>query len=266
MPKKVRFYIDGFNLYNGCLKDTPYRWLDYHALCQKILDDLPEKDCAIDKVKFFTAKLVNRGGAKADEHRGKRRRQIEYLNLLKALGKSGDVIRVIEGRYDMWPRKLLRLDEQNEVSGKRVRILHLEEKRSDVNLAVQLVRDAYRGKFDAAVVVSEDSDLQEAVRVVTEEIGRKVFVVNPNCRRTDETCCKKYGQELVKHASHERAFVVRDEHLEHSRLPDTVMRVGGGKFVMPKDWDKWQNDRAWKKRQEETINCHQGDCLSHKYP
>ncbi len=27
-------YVDGFNLYYGCLKGTPYRWLDLGALCQ----------------------------------------------------------------------------------------------------------------------------------------------------------------------------------------------------------------------------------------
>jgi len=25
---KTRIYIDGYNLYYGCLKGTPYKWLD----------------------------------------------------------------------------------------------------------------------------------------------------------------------------------------------------------------------------------------------
>jgi len=30
-------YVDGFNLYYGCLKGTPYKWLDLGALCQALL-------------------------------------------------------------------------------------------------------------------------------------------------------------------------------------------------------------------------------------
>ena len=31
-PRRVSVYIDGFNLYYGSLKDTPYKWLDPYAL------------------------------------------------------------------------------------------------------------------------------------------------------------------------------------------------------------------------------------------
>lgn len=30
-------WVDGFNLYYGCLKGTPYKWLDLGALCQALL-------------------------------------------------------------------------------------------------------------------------------------------------------------------------------------------------------------------------------------
>ena len=33
MPMKTNIYIDGFNLYYGCVKDTPYKWLDLAKLC-----------------------------------------------------------------------------------------------------------------------------------------------------------------------------------------------------------------------------------------
>jgi hypothetical protein len=31
-------YIDGFNLYYGAVKGTPYKWLDLKSVCQKLLD------------------------------------------------------------------------------------------------------------------------------------------------------------------------------------------------------------------------------------
>ncbi|HEV7772154.1 MAG TPA: hypothetical protein VGO48_02560, partial [Conexibacter sp.] len=49
-------YIDGFNLYYGCLKDSPYRWLDPCALARNALWD----DMDIVGVKYFTARVRGR--------------------------------------------------------------------------------------------------------------------------------------------------------------------------------------------------------------
>ena len=43
-------YIDGFTLYYGCLKGTPYKWLDLLALCRVMLPN-----DALDQIKYFTA-------------------------------------------------------------------------------------------------------------------------------------------------------------------------------------------------------------------
>jgi hypothetical protein len=42
-----------------------------------------------------------------------------------------------------------------------------EEKGSDVNLGVHLVRDAFRQAFDIAAVLTNDTDLVEPVRIVS---------------------------------------------------------------------------------------------------
>ncbi|MCA9860060.1 MAG: NYN domain-containing protein [Thermomicrobiales bacterium] len=55
-----------------------------------------------------------------------------------------------------------------------------EEKGSDVNLGVRLVWDAARGAFDEAIVMSNDSDLAEAIRIVTNEIGKPVLLYSPD--------------------------------------------------------------------------------------
>jgi hypothetical protein len=31
---RTNVYVDGFNLYYGCLKGTPYKWLDLDAMCR----------------------------------------------------------------------------------------------------------------------------------------------------------------------------------------------------------------------------------------
>ena len=43
---------------------------------------------------------------------------------------------------------------------------HPEEKGSDVNLATYLVADGFRDLYDTAVVVSNDSDLAEPLKLV----------------------------------------------------------------------------------------------------
>lgn len=35
---KANIYIDGFNLYDGALKNTPYRWLSIAAMCHLLVD------------------------------------------------------------------------------------------------------------------------------------------------------------------------------------------------------------------------------------
>ncbi|MGU9560672.1 NYN domain-containing protein, partial [Lactiplantibacillus pentosus] len=55
-----------------------------------------------------------------------------------------------------------------------------EEKGSDVNLGVHLVRDAFQGKFEQAAVLTNDTDLVEAIRIVTQDVGLPVTLLAPN--------------------------------------------------------------------------------------
>ena len=55
----------------------------------------------------------------------------------------------------------------------------MEEKGSDVNLAAHLLNDAWKNRFEAAVVISNDTDLVVPIRMITEERKRPVYVVCP---------------------------------------------------------------------------------------
>ena len=48
-------YIDGFNLYYGALKRTPFKWLDLGKLCQALLPN-----DAIESIQYFTARVSAR--------------------------------------------------------------------------------------------------------------------------------------------------------------------------------------------------------------
>ena len=52
-----------------------------------------------------------------------------------------------------------------------------EEKGSDVNLAAHLLVDGFTGKYEVAVVVSNDADLLEPVRLVRAVLGLPVGVI-----------------------------------------------------------------------------------------
>jgi hypothetical protein len=55
MSQRAYVYVDGFNLYNRCLKKTPYKWLDLVALARVMLSG-----ASIVKVKYFTARIPAR--------------------------------------------------------------------------------------------------------------------------------------------------------------------------------------------------------------
>ncbi len=53
------------------------------------------------------------------------------------------------------------------------RVVKTEEKGSDVNLAAHVLNDAWLDKYDCAVVISNDSDLAEPLRLVREQNKKK---------------------------------------------------------------------------------------------
>jgi 6-hydroxy-3-succinoylpyridine 3-monooxygenase len=64
---RTRLYIDGYNLYYGCLKHTPYKWLDVRALVQRILPSVLYEQGGVPftynfrnpTVKYFTASILS---------------------------------------------------------------------------------------------------------------------------------------------------------------------------------------------------------------
>ena len=68
-------YVDGFNLYYGAVRDTPFKWLNIRRLCELLLPGL-----TIAAVKYFTARLSARR-----EDPGKPTRQQVYLRALKTI-------------------------------------------------------------------------------------------------------------------------------------------------------------------------------------
>lgn len=163
---KTNVYVDGFNLYYGCLKDSPYKWLDLRELCRQLFPDNK-----IHRIRYFTALVRS-----SPNDPTKRQRQQTYIRALETLPE-------VTVHYGSFMQKPVWMPLVNPTRRKRTaHVLRMEEKGSDVNLATLLLADAFRSDFEAAVVISNDSDLMLPIKIVSTELNLPVGIVNPHER------------------------------------------------------------------------------------
>jgi 6-hydroxy-3-succinoylpyridine 3-monooxygenase len=233
---RTRVYVDGYNFYYGCLKGTPYKWLDLVTLfdeqilrSQRFRRDGETYAAALMPlaVKYFTAKILTKA-AKTDDSV---ECQKAYHNALQR--KYPDRVELIEGRYalhearayivdaedvDRWPRHC-----------EKITVWKIEEKQSDVALALQMYRDALRGEVEQVVLVSNDTDFSPALKLIREDTNVVVGLVIPTPAGVRDA-----NTSLAKHAHWCRDHINASE-LAASQLP----RVVAGKkrsSVKPESW------------------------------
>lgn len=162
---KTNFYVDAFNLYYGCLKGTPDRWLDLDALFRAVF---PKNE--INRIRYFTAIVESRP---ADLRRPAHQRA--YLRALQTIPN-------LSIHYGQYKTRAVRLPlAKPPVSGAQTaHVLRTEEKGTDVNLASYLLLDAFRGDCETAIVVSNDADLKTPIEIAKTELGISVGVLNPH--------------------------------------------------------------------------------------
>lgn len=166
--RPTNVYVDGFNLYYGALKGSPNRWLDLAAMCRNLF---PKN--SINRIRYFTAPVTQRPG----DPQAPTRQQM-YLRALDTIPH----LSVHLGQFRT-NNVALPLAKPPIIGSKYARVLKTEEKGSDVNLATYLLLDAFRKDCEVAIVITDDSDLKEPVRIVNDELGVIVGVVNPHNRK-----------------------------------------------------------------------------------
>ena len=206
---RTHVYIDGFNFYYGCVKGTPYKWLDFGRFCDLML---PPND--VRAIKYFTARVDARPG---DPDQGIR--QATYFRALGTLPR----VEIILGQFLSNPVSLPLADGSGVAT-----VLRTEEKGSYVNLATHLIHDAHRGVIDCAVVVSNDSDLAEPMRLVKQELNIKVGLISPVVHKD-----RHPSRQLTSNAHFVKK--VRVGVLRASQLPDPV-RGPRGPIFKPRTW------------------------------
>lgn len=204
---RTNVYIDGFNLYYGAVKATPYKWLDLAKLC-KIM--LPSDD--IQTIKYFTARV----SARPQDPDLPTRQQI-YLRALRTIPN----LTIIYGHFLTHSCRMV-LTGSNPVQ--KVWVDKTEEKGSDVNIAAHLLYDAFGRAFDVAVLITNDSDLVEPVRMVKTGLGLPVGVLNPH---------PYHSRQLRQFATFMKR--IRQADLMVSQFPATLTDANGT-FRKPRDW------------------------------
>ena len=194
---RVGVYVDGYNLYYGarrmCGRGTPgWRWLDIKGLIEGIIVGQSGWAGPHDvSVTYCTARISGAGNLVGQ------REQDVYL---RALAVSGSATRIEYGNYvsrvgtaplavagphhrpeivrPQWPVMLQDSNDQDVPDGRfMVSVARREEKGTDVNVASHLLIDVLSGAVDAAVIVSNDSDLALPIRIARTRVP--VGMVNP---------------------------------------------------------------------------------------
>lgn len=211
---KTIVYIDGFNLQYGLLRDVKWRWLDLEEFSRALLTPKYE----ITAIKYFTARVKSDPNLPALPND-----QARYLDAIS----GNPLIKVIEGSYKRFRVKLPFAKEPC-ISCEKVKyatVWKTEEKKSDVNLAVEMTADAYENAADAFVLVSGDSDHAAALALARYRHKKTTVVFNPHKGECIEL---RRLSTFYKSIPHDLPA--------QCQLPDTVMGASGKVIRRPSSW------------------------------
>ena len=200
MATRTIVYIDGFNLYHAVddLREPRLKWLDLWSLSEKLL----RGDQQLVAVKYFTAYAKWR-------HVSYRRHQ-RYVAALEARG-----VTPIIGRFKA---KTV----QCHAKCRQTYVTH-EEKETDVNIGVHLMADALKDRFDRALIISADTDLNSAVALARFEApGKRIDLVAPPARMGRNSAA---------------LFEVTKGKVRHSLLPAQIQLSDGRTIIRPVEYD-----------------------------
>lgn len=220
---KVNIYFDGFNFYYRALRNRPYKykWLDLLKLSKALV---PGHE--INRIRYFTAKVSN---TNADPTQNTR--QQIYFRALETLPNLSIIYGLFRNR-DKW-RPLV-----TPIPGlpQTVHIKDREEKGSDVNLASHLLVDGFQNDYDFAVVISNDTDFIEPIRMVREILRKDVWVVNPSPppARKGQRDNNRMHEDLRNVASESRRIFVST--LRKSQFPNPLVDLHGRTITKPASW------------------------------
>ena len=218
-PKKEKlntnFYFDGFSFYYGCVKDSAWKWLDLAALCNKVYPNL-----RINRIRYFTARVRPIPTDPNVPHR-----QQIYLRALRTIPD----ISIHFGFFQSNP-KWQPLADPPLKGLQSAHVINTEEKGSDVKLASYLLLDGFRQDYEVAIVISNDSDLAEPIRLVRGELRLPVGVLAPTVKKG-----RRPSAELKRVSDPGYYRVIHLGALKACQFPPSLNDAKGW-FFKPKSW------------------------------
>ncbi len=176
-------------------------WLDVQALSRNLLK--PDQD--LIHTKYFTSRI----GQPPD----KVKRQNTYIEAIQSFPETS----VYFGHYLTTPRTCRECGVTYDVA---------QEKMTDVNMAVELLKDAFQDAFDVAILISADSDLIAPIAAVRKLFPEKrVIVACPPSRFSVNLARAAHGYFKIGHGS-----------LGKSLLPEEIVSAAGFKLRRPSAW------------------------------
>ena len=186
---KTTAFIDGLNLYHSLPKQ--YTWLDLKKLCQFFL----KKSDTLTDIYYFTT-LAHWNDGKVKRHK-------KYIKALE----TADV-KVIYGNFKRVTRKCRNCFKEYKT---------FEEKETDVNVALHLLNSAYQNQFDKFLLLTADSDLIPAIKMIAEYFPNKEsHILLPINARSSEDLRNNYNTSKIK-----------EKHLKNSLFPKTIHLKNG---------------------------------------
>jgi uncharacterized LabA/DUF88 family protein len=257
---RVSVFVDGFNLYYG-LKNHGLKWLDIGALANEIANSGEN----VDSIHYFTARVDGVGDPDRPRRqqvyitalqtdprvhvyfgsflskvivRPIERVLAPHTRLLNSdppsnLAEGEHLVEYHRG-HNRKVKSLMVLNSRDDYRGSPSHPLvfaHVhtrEEKGSDVNLATQLLHRGWNNEYDKALVVSNDSDLCEPIRIVKNELGKTVTICHVRQGRQGVS-------QLLKAAS-SGVYHVRRSLLNKSQFPDSIVASSGVGLKKPSTW------------------------------
>jgi len=203
MTQRVITYIDGFNLYFGlkAARWNRFYWLNLPLMAKNLLK--PDQELVFTK--YFTSRV----SYPAD----KQQRQSTFIEALETLSD----LKIYYGHYQANPRYCRKCGNKEMIPS---------EKMTDVNIAVEMMSDAYQGNFDTALLISADSDLTAPIVVIKNlSPEKRIIVAFPPQRHSVQLQRLAHGYLQIGRAN-----------LAKSVFPDRVQKADGYILHKPMEW------------------------------
>ena len=176
---KVTVYVDGQNLYYGLLKgcNLGLKWLNLYSLFHQLIETYSDVPFSSLFVKYYTSDILQSYSKHKDsvEAQDKYNRALYHAN-------GEDKIEIIKGKYIAECKFEKLCENQKEM----IKVVKIEEKKTDVKIGIGMYRDALQQHCDAIVLCSNDSDLVPAVEAIRNDFKEiKLAVTLPNKEKGD---------------------------------------------------------------------------------